>query len=177
MISATAKGRTLQNHARKCFEAQGARVETARNVVRWIPRGPEADRIRVDAKGRCVSCHSQALMIPQSVAHDFFEIWDGVAVWGWADDQNNGETRRRHSWYQVTTLDHLAHRRAKILTSGFPTTSDDMILAWVGGRGRHFRVFRGPLFSGHEGSFNSRPETMKPAPMKRRAELKRQGVE
>jgi len=74
-------------------------------------------------------------MIPRSVHHDFFGCWDLLGV---------KPPEGRH-FFQVTTRTNLVHRRAKVLSEG-PWAHPDAILAYRGGRGRHFEVFWGPDF-------------------------------
>lgn len=136
-LNASAKGRKLVQLAKAILEAQGCRVEVAANQVRWIPRktGPG--------------------MTPISVHHDFFEVWDLLAVFP--------KRRRRlvRAFFQVTTLPEASRRREKIIASDFPVMPEDAILAWVGGRGRHFRVLRGPAF---ETESTERWDPIKPRP-------------
>jgi len=47
----------------------------------------------------------------------------------------------------VTVADCVSERRRKILASGFPVNADDLLLGYVEGRGRHFRVYPGPEFN------------------------------
>jgi hypothetical protein len=72
---------------------------------------------------------------PHSVHHDFFGCWDLLSV---------GLDEVRH-FFQVTTRTNLAARRAKVLAAG-PWNWRDAVLAYRGGRGRHFEVFWGPDF-------------------------------
>lgn len=118
-----AKGHRLERLARQCLETQGFRVETAPNVVVWI-KDPATGRQK-----------------PISTRHDFFGLWDLLAV-GPSDGRG---------FVQVATLDHIAHRRAKILASGFPCTRSDILAGYKGGRDRHFRLFRGPRFERWDG--------------------------
>ena len=127
-VSNVAKGRRLVQLARKILEAQGCWVEVAQNAVRWIPK-------KAPGTG----------LMPISVHHDFFSVWDLIAIW---------PDGTRH-FYQVTTMPEVSHRRKKIAESGFPATGLDAILGYHGGRGRSFRVFYGPGFETWE-------ETWKP---------------
>ena len=114
-----AKGRKLVLYVRDILLARGYRVEIAQNVLVWW----------FDAK-----THRR---VPRSVHHDMFGCFDILAV------SPSGSRRRL---IQVTTLQNLAAHRVKILAAG-RWHKDDAILAWVPGRGRHFRVFRGPEFA------------------------------
>ena len=116
-LNAAAKGRRLVQLAKAFLEARGCVVEVAANQIRWWK-------------------NPQGRMIPRSVHHDLFGVWDLLAV-----------SQAERAFYQVTTLSEVSHRREKILASGFPADPRDAILAWVGGRGRHFRVLRGPDFT------------------------------
>jgi hypothetical protein len=111
------KGRKLVNFAKAILEAQGAKVEVAQNVVRWWQ-----DK-------------ATKRWVPRSVKHDLFGVWDILAI------HKDGA----RVFYQVTTLDNLSGRREKIKAAG-QWTASDAILAWVKGRGRHFRVYYGPDF-------------------------------
>lgn len=122
----TAKGHAAVAMARRIFEARGAIMESAPNVVRWIPA--------VDATGG-------AKMIPRSMRHDFFGVWDLIVV-----EPASLHMDRPTFFVQVTEVGHLSHRRTKILESGFPTTVLDLVMGY---RGRGvFRVLRGPRFEG-----------------------------
>lgn len=110
------KGRKLVQYAKAILESQGARVEVAANQIRWWK----------DA--------STQRWVPRSVKHDFFGVWDLLAVW---------PTQR--GFHQVTTLANLASHREKILAAG-PWSPADGLWAWVGGQGRHFRLYHGPAF-------------------------------
>jgi hypothetical protein len=125
----TEKGRAAMAMARRIFEARGALIETAPNVVRWRPdltqpRGP-------DGKPK---------LVPFSTRHDFFTIWDALVV-------EEDPDRRRHTYFvQVTEVGNMGHRRAKILANRFPCAVGDLLMGY---RGRGvFRVLRGPTFDG-----------------------------
>jgi len=120
---AESKGQRIVQIAKRILEAQGATVEVAPKVVHWLPKK--------DGSGR----------FPFSTRHDFF---------GWADVIACYPDGRREG-YQVTTLEHVSDRRAKMLKVGFPYTAGDAILGYKGGRDRHFRIFRGPRFEDWEG--------------------------
>ena len=120
---AEAKGQRIVQLAKHICEAAGAAVEVAPKVVHWLPKP--------DGSGR----------FPLSTRHDF---------WGWADLLACYPDGRREG-YQVTTLEHVSDRRAKMLKNGFPYTAGDAILGYKGGRDRHFRIFRGPRFVDWEG--------------------------
>lgn len=120
---AHAKGQRLERLVRHDLEAQGARVESAPKVVVW-KRDVEAEEGGAAAGARR----------PLTVRHDFFGVWDMLAV------MPDG----RRCMVQVTTLENVAHKRRKILASGFPATADDRILAQE--RGRLFRELWGPDF-------------------------------
>lgn len=115
--AAEAKGKRLELQIKAHLEAQGWRVETAPKVVMWI-WSPQ-----LQAK------------VPIVRRHDFYNVWDGTAV--------RGLTR---SFYQVTVLGHVSHKREKIRASGFPTTSADRLYAYVG-RPRVWRMLVGPDFA------------------------------
>lgn len=117
------KGRELQRLARAYCEAKGARVETAPNIVRWIK--PNRSKGPANGPARPISTH-----------HDFFGCMDLLVLW----------PDGRRSFYQVTVLEAVSTRRAKILSDGFPASDQDAILGYKGGRDRHFRVFPGPTF-------------------------------
>jgi len=74
---------------------------------------------------------------PLTLAGDYFTVWDGLAVW----------PDGRRFLCQVTVADCVSERRRKILASGFPVNADDLLLGYVEGRGRHFRVYPGPEFN------------------------------
>lgn len=115
-----AKGRRLQKLAQRYFEAQGYLVETAPNVVRWIMfPGDKA-------------------LKPRSFRHDFFNVWDLIVV----APLGLGSPR---FFVQVTDIKNVAHRRAKILASGFPSTSDDKVMGYEGRS--IFRAYDGPAFT------------------------------
>ena len=116
-----AKGRKLVNLAAKILESKGAKVEIAGNQVRWWQ-----DK-------------ATKRWVPRSVKHDFFGVWDMIAVLPSGD----------RTFCQVTTLHNVSDRRRKILESGV-WWSGDAILAYVGRPRRHFRVYRGPLFQDAE---------------------------
>ena len=122
MTNPAAKGRRLQTIAKKALEADGYRVEVAQNVVRWIPVAK--DQHKPSPELRPISTH-----------HDLFGIWD--LLWCRADGVLGVA--------QVTTLENLSHRRKKIVADGFPLTKHCWILAYVGGRGAHFRLYRPPF--------------------------------
>jgi len=123
-VNTSAKGRRLQTLAKHALEARGYRVEVARNVVRWIPTKARTALGRLDAPSHPISTH-----------HDLFTLWD--LLWC-REDGVLGLA-------QVTTLENLSHRRKKILADGFPLTPQCWILAYVGGRGAHFRLYRPPF--------------------------------
>lgn len=135
-MSNTKKGGTIQRLAKQALEAQGARVELARASVIWIK-----NKAKPFLPAR-----------PISTAVDIFGIWDAIAVW----DQDH------RSFYQMTVVDGVSARRKKIVESGFPVSPNDAILAFVGGRGRHFRVYRGPTFAEWDGETLEIPRDRKP---------------
>jgi len=71
-----------------------------------------------------------------SQRRDWFGVWDLCAV------------KHKRRFVQVTTVDGVSARRRKIIASGFPCTPHDLLMGYVGGRGRHFRVYVGPAFDG-----------------------------
>jgi hypothetical protein len=119
-----AKGRKLVGYAKAILEAQGCLVDVATNALRWqfVPE--------------------TGTRIPRSVRHDFFGVWDIIAVSRYGSER---------SFYQVTTRENLSHRRDKILAAAEDAnrqwSSGDAILCYRKGRGRHFEVFYGPDFS------------------------------
>lgn len=115
---ASDKGHRIEQLAKRMFENQGYLVETAPKVVRWL-KLPGQDGLK-----------------PRSSRHDFFGVWDLIIVLGPGLVQ----------FVQVTDEHNVSARRKKILASGFPHRSDDLLLAYAG-RGR-FRVFMGPTFAG-----------------------------
>ena len=117
-LNAESKGQRIVQLAKHICEREGATIEVAPKVVHWLPKK--------DGSGR----------FPLSTRHDFF---------GWADLIACYPDGRREG-YQVTTLEHVSVRRAKMLKDGFPYTAGDAILGYKGGRDRHFRIFRGPGF-------------------------------
>lgn len=117
--AAEAKGKRLELQIRAYLESRGWLVETAPKVMVWIWNPVKGARA------------------PISTRHDFFGVWDGMAV---------NEQSAMRSLYQVTTLAHVARKRNKIHDSGFPVTLFDSIYAYVGRPGR-WRVFRGPDFA------------------------------
>jgi hypothetical protein len=113
---AYAKGLRLERLVQRDLEAQGAWVERAHKVVRYRP------------------AKNGGAPEPFSVHHDILGLFDLLAV------MPDG----RRCFVQVTTLENVGHKRAKILAAGFPATVDDRILAHEGGR--RFRELRGPDF-------------------------------
>lgn len=137
MPNPAAKGRRLQTIAKKALEARGYRVEVAQNVVRWIPDKRAFGPKRLVGSG----------LKPISTHHDLFGLWD-LLFCGYGSAKNpDGESREEIilGLAQVTTLENLSHRRKKILADGFPLTRHCWILAYVGGRGAHFRLYRSPF--------------------------------
>lgn len=122
-----AKGRYIMKIARRLFESQGAMVEVARNHVRFFPKksGPG--------------------LFPLSMRHDFFGVWDAIVVFKPGNGRRVGAQR---IFIQVTDVGNMAHRKEKILSSGFPVSAHDLLLGY---RGRSkFRVLRGPEFNSAE---------------------------
>lgn len=117
-LSTVAKGRRIVLLAKRCLEARGAMVEIAPNVVRWVKQLPTGK------------------LVPRSLRHDFFGLFDIVAV---PRDRGSG------AFYQVTVDANVKDRRRKILAASFPHATTDAILGYVPGRRRHFRVYRGGL--------------------------------
>ena len=138
-----AKGTRLEGLAKRALEAQGALVEPAPRRVFWSPErgfgtvvgGPTAStNVQPDGQGEPPGQRFPGYR-PRAMRSDFFSLWDLLAVWP-------DGTR---VFYQVTTPDHLSHRRRKILAAKFPVTPVDAILVFHGGRGRHFRMYRSPF--------------------------------
>lgn len=73
---------------------------------------------------------------PVMLSGDYFDIWDLIAVY----------PDGRRGFVQVTTWNHATDRRNKILGAGFFCTEHDLILGYMEGQGRHFRVLVGPDF-------------------------------
>ena len=111
---AEAKGKRLELMVKAWLESSGGRVELAPKVARWLPG-------------------SDGVRRPRTMRHDFFGVWDGVVV-----------TPRRRYFIQVTTLNHVATKREKIIASGFPVTIYDQVLGYEGRR--KWRVLHGPDF-------------------------------
>ena len=114
--NAEAKGRRLQHLARDYFLSLGCRVEVAPKVAFWMK----------DKK--------TGKWIALSKRHDYLGLWDLLIVYP-------DGTR---AFAQVTTLNHVATKRAKILESKFPASEHDTILGHEGVR--RFRVLQGPEF-------------------------------
>lgn len=116
--------------ARRVFAARGAWMHSARNALVWRPNpaGPG--------------------LVPRSISHDLFGVWDlcVVEVQPCAD-ASHGPTCAGTQWrylVQVTDANNMHARRIKIRASGFPCTSNDLLMAY---RGRGvFQVLRGPRF-------------------------------
>lgn len=118
-IDTAAKGRRIARMAADLLRARDYLVEMASPILRWW-KAPD---------GR---------LVPLTVKHDFFGVWDLMAQ----------SPRGRIRCFQVTTPDHLAHRRAHILDSPWRSSPADAILVWHGGRGnQYFAVWPGPDFS------------------------------
>lgn len=118
-IDTAAKGRRIARKAVELLQARDYLVEMASPVLKWWKT----------RDGR---------LVPLSVKHDYFGLWDLIAQ----------SPRGRLHCFQVTTPDHLAHRRARILESPWRPSSADAILVWHGGRGKqYFAVWPGPTFS------------------------------
>jgi hypothetical protein len=115
--------------AKRYFEATGCLVETAPNVVRWVPKTVEVSEPGAIGVGYV----KDTTMVPRSQRHDFFGIWDVIAV------RYTGRC-----FVQVTDSAHMSARRQKVLASRFPCTGADQIWGYKG-RG-WFRVWRGPEF-------------------------------
>jgi len=135
--NSAAKGRKLVNYAKAILEARGARVETAGNQIAWFQ-------------------NSAGRWVPRSLKHDYFGVWDLLALWP--------EPYKR-AFYQVTTATHVSHRREKILAAG-SWNPYDAIVAWYGGRGRHFKVYYGPDFAEATERWDMIPQA-KPLPSSR----------
>ncbi|HUO64979.1 MAG TPA: hypothetical protein VMT97_14795 [Terriglobales bacterium] len=126
-------------YAKAILEAAGWRVEEAQNVIRWWP-DETCRHCGMKGSGRlCGRCGIPKALAPHSVHHDFFGCWDLLAV-------GPSEAAAGRRFFQVTTRTNLSHRREKVLAGG-PWGPHDAILAYRGGRGRHFEVYWGPLFT------------------------------
>jgi hypothetical protein len=138
-VRASAKGARLERLARRLFEQDGYLVETAPKVLHWeVPRN--------DPGGP---------LIPRSTRHDFFGIWDLVAI----------TLSGRPAFIQVTTPENKSHRRRKILESEWPISQehkDDLILGYAG-RGI-FRVWIGPDYLNETRPRHVPPERRKRKP-------------
>jgi hypothetical protein len=134
---AESKGHRWELLARKAFEAAGCRVEAAPKVLVWLP--PKGA-----LPGKCGACgHQRDARIPRSMRHDFFGVWDFIAV------EASGILRM----VQVTGETGLGDHRRKILASGWPARADDMLLAYIG-RAR-FAVYHGPTFEHRTGELRA----------------------
>ena len=158
-----AKGQRLQLLAKRALEAVGWRVELARPRIVWIPQDGRsgeagggryrvplrrASRAPAAAASGVPAVHAAGRLRPISVGEDLFGVFDGVAV---AEPDIppglTGYSRERYvCFFQVTDVANVSHRRAKLLASRFPADGSDVLLGFVGGRGRQFRVLRGPMF-------------------------------
>lgn len=109
-INTAQKGKRFELEVRKILEAQGWTVETAINKTIFI-------------KGRIIS-----------VAHDFFGLWDGMAVKG-----------PEIVFYQVSMWDRMAEKVKKVKESPihWPGVVHCAIWGRIEGRNPHFRVVRG----------------------------------
>ena len=151
-----AKGQRLQLLAKRALEAVGWRVELARPRIVWIPQDGRsgeagggryrvplrrASRAPAAAASGVPAVHAAGRLRPISVGEDLFGVFDGVAVRPRAFDPFRGVC-----FFQVTDVANVSHRRAKMLAAEFPAGGSDLLLGFVGGRGRHFRVLRGPTF-------------------------------
>lgn len=155
----SAKGREVVRYAKAILEARGCRVEEAQNVLRWWP-ADDCPRCHHKAHNRrCPRCGLEKPLAPHSVHHDFFGCWDLLAV----------ESGTGRHFFQVTTRTNWSHRRVKVLAAG-PWGHTDAILAYVGGRGRHFEVFWGPHFTVAQDRWElvpvPKPQRRLPAPTK-----------
>ena len=110
------KGHRLQRLIADMLRGDGAQVEMARNAVLWR-RGRPGEQPR-----------------PFSVRHDIFGCWDMIVAQG-----------GRRWFVQVTTLNNVSYKRAKIRAAGFPCTPDDRIYGHE--KGRVFRELCGPDFA------------------------------
>ena len=131
-VNRAAKGRRLQNMVRDILISQGFLVEMASpRIVRY--KDKKTGEMKIIA-----------------TAHDIFKVWDGIFVHTkLSDSHRNPDSSSfvgERGFFQVTTIDNISARRKKILDSPFPCTSYDRLLGYVGGRGAHFRIFRGPSF-------------------------------
>lgn len=115
-IAAAARGQRLERNIKTWLESRGWRVELAPKVLRRY----------FDA--------SAGKWARRSARHDFFEVWDGIAVKG-----------HRRDFFQVTTLDHVAEKRSKIAACGFPARPADRVYGYAG-RPARWRVLSGPRF-------------------------------
>jgi len=136
VLNRQAKGKRLENLAKEWLETKGFLVQLCPNQVVWVPDKKRPPKI---IRGRPVYPR-----IPVAVAKDFFSIWDGCYV------DPDGRAQRR-GYFQVTVWAKVSEKRKDILASKFPCNAHDMILGYVEGRGRHFRVLRGPWFEKDEG--------------------------
>ena len=128
--AADRKGKELQRLAAAWLRELGCLVEVAHKGVAWIPK-----KAKLGAPPQAGPPKPQE-RVPISTRHDLFGLWDLALVW----------PDGRRGYAQVTTADHVSHKRVAIITSGFPCTAEDMVLGYEGGRGRSFRVLRGPGF-------------------------------
>ena len=128
-MSNRSKGNQLQITLRKAFEAARFRVETARPDLRWIRK-----------KG------SKAVT-PIALAHDLFGVFDLIAV------PLSGCRFSAIRMVQVTTAEHAAARRAKVVgeistwSQEILTLVSPEIWAWHCGRRRKKKSGEGDILA------------------------------
>ena len=108
-MSARGVGNAAENKAVKDLESEGYLVERARPDLRWI--GP----------GRC-----------RSMAHDFFETFDLLAIYN--DATNSAKARIR--LIQITASNAVNERRKKVaaIESRMPSVIELEVWRWRKGR-------------------------------------------
>lgn len=110
-MSSRSRGNKFELEVKKMYEERGYLVERALAKLVWIP-------------GR---------KVPISQSHDFFGLWDLVAV------REGGLP----IWIQVSTTNEVATKRKQLTTSYFPTGAGMCLLYArdVGASRRQFRVY------------------------------------
>lgn len=125
-INRAAKGARLEKLAKEWLEAQGSVVELCPNQIIRIPDKRQA---AIFVNGRAVYP-----LTPIAVRRDFWGCWDGIGV------SQDGV----RFVFQVGVWEDAAHKRIQVGKSPFRPEKQDMILLYVGGRNRHFKVLRTP---------------------------------
>lgn len=142
---AQAKGQRWEKLAQLALEALGCKVEPAPKVLAWVPSWtwPKSPELRAEA----VRLGERPKMEPRSQRHDFFGVWDMIAV------ETRGLSAGLVRFVQVTDPHNLAAHRRKILDSGWPSREDDLLVAYVGRA--TFEVYHGPGFERRTGTLHA----------------------